>query len=157
MDWYYGCFWLVKSRASRSGPAFGRCFGGPIATKKIKLGNYGFLQQKINKKFPQLFQKMIFRDPFQKKLIKKLHFSFSQNQNTFPKSRFLKFCRKVAEKLQKSCSNFYPKHQNKLGVSCTTGNPVMSSSNTYVTIAIMANLPCFISAVSIIFLLPRTL
>ena len=57
------------------------------------------------KKFPQFFGFLIFGDPFQKKLIKKLHFSFLQKQNTFSKPRFLRFCRKVAEKLQKSCGN----------------------------------------------------
>ena len=58
---------------------------------------YFFVTKTLSpKKFPQLFGFLIFGDPFQKKLIKKLHFSFSQNQNTFPKPRFLKFCRKVA-------------------------------------------------------------
>jgi hypothetical protein len=57
------------------------------------------------KKIPAIFRKLIFRDLFQKKIVKKLHFSFLQNQNTFPKPIFLKFCRKVAEKLQKSCGN----------------------------------------------------
>ena len=64
--------------------------------------------QKIPAKFPQLLTFSGFSKPFLLFPKNILTSFFTSIKNPFGKSKKLKNCRKVAEKLQKSCGNFLP-------------------------------------------------
>ena len=65
------------------------------------------------KKFPQFLSFSDFHKPFSLFPKNILTSFFTSIQNPFGKSKKLKNCRKVAEKLQKSCGNFLPLSINR--------------------------------------------